>query len=173
MIIFAILGLHLFAGSLESRCRETQMPEGGEWIPTIDRLCGDGYSCPDEYTCGSSYSYLSILGEEYVKKDVYLPEFNYGYTTFDNVLRSLFTVFIVNEGNWKNMLEMLSDGYDNIIGLIYLTITYFICNFFILQIAVAVMSENFSRLKDGISKKAIFSSLMGEKEKSKLEKMMT
>ena len=47
MVFYAIIGLHLFKGLLENRCRVTKMPVNGSWDvnPNIKTLCGD-YQCP-------------------------------------------------------------------------------------------------------------------------------
>ena len=47
-LIFAILGVNLFAGLEDYRCRETPYPVNGDWIayPDDTRLCGYR-SCPE------------------------------------------------------------------------------------------------------------------------------
>jgi len=41
-LIFAILGVNLFAGLTHFRCRETSEPVGGDWVPFSNdtRICG-------------------------------------------------------------------------------------------------------------------------------------
>lgn len=48
LIFFGILGLHLFKGLTENRCRETPLPINSTYWPAIknfDSLCGD-LQCP-------------------------------------------------------------------------------------------------------------------------------
>lgn len=42
MLFYAVVGLYLFYGLEENRCRETPMPEHGEWIAieSIESFCG-------------------------------------------------------------------------------------------------------------------------------------
>ena len=53
LIFFAILGVNLFKGTLNYRCRTTQAPINGEWpiAPNSTRVCGGNYKCPSEYFC--------------------------------------------------------------------------------------------------------------------------
>ncbi len=41
IVLFGILGLNLFSGLFEYRCRMTEAPVNGKWPidPTIERLC--------------------------------------------------------------------------------------------------------------------------------------
>jgi hypothetical protein len=52
MILFSILGLQLFVGIFENRCRMTEKPENNIWLadPNIKRLCNpsEPTSCPPE-----------------------------------------------------------------------------------------------------------------------------
>jgi Ion transport protein. len=159
-ILSAIFGLHLFAGKLDSRCRLTPLPINGYW-PTTNHLhlCGSGLHCTGNTTCGSNFKYSDML-EGDLNRDTYYEEFNYGLTTFDNIFLSLFTVFIINNGNWRYLTLMLSDASDNWVTLIYCSLTYIICNFFILQIAVAVMLDEFSKNNDNMKSKASLATLM-------------
>lgn len=47
--MYSIVGLYLFKGSLENRCRETKEPIGGLFAVAEDipNLCGD-WECPDK-----------------------------------------------------------------------------------------------------------------------------
>lgn len=52
IILFAILGLQLFMGVFENRCRMTKQPVGNTWIADekVTSLCveGDDSTCPPE-----------------------------------------------------------------------------------------------------------------------------
>lgn len=50
MIFYSILGLHLFSGAMEYRCRITDEPgEDGYWpvAEGINNICGKSWSCPE------------------------------------------------------------------------------------------------------------------------------
>ena len=58
MIYFAVVGLHLFRGVTESRCRLTPEPEDGVWEvdDTWEQLCGLR-ECPSGTFCGNPISW--------------------------------------------------------------------------------------------------------------------
>ena len=46
-LIFGIIGLHLFRGLMENRCRLTPIPENGKWLVNENHLKLCGYAdCP-------------------------------------------------------------------------------------------------------------------------------
>jgi hypothetical protein len=53
--IFAILGVSLWAGSIHRRCRLTEFPVNGDWVPDPDDfdLCSSVRKCPANRWCGS------------------------------------------------------------------------------------------------------------------------
>lgn len=59
LTIFGILGLQLFSGANESRCRLTPNPINGEWIANKSTLylCADSTDCPQGNYCGNPINY--------------------------------------------------------------------------------------------------------------------
>lgn len=165
MMIFSIVGLNLYSGLLDFRCRLTPLPVNGVWAPDPDvmRICGSTYTCPADLTCGSTYVYSDQVTD---RNDTYFREFNWGITNFDNIFQSLFTVFVIINGNWENLLQMLSDATNNLLPLIYFFITFIVCQFFIVQLAVAVMLENYVKIKERENPKKLYltSSQVGKAE---------
>ena len=53
--MFAIIGVNLMQGVTTFRCRQTQYPLNGDWLPVKDdtRSCGWSHKC--KYQCGSLY----------------------------------------------------------------------------------------------------------------------
>jgi len=52
LIFFGILGLHLFMGVTENRCRSSPFPFGEYWpaLENYTNLCGgNGFLCPEKY----------------------------------------------------------------------------------------------------------------------------
>ena len=58
MIFYCIVGIHLFSGLTESRCRKTPEPVDGKWEADLDVkfLCGI-WDCPEDLTCGNPSDY--------------------------------------------------------------------------------------------------------------------
>ena len=53
--IFAILGISLWIGSIQRRCRMTEFPLDGDWVADPDQtsLCSSYNECPANRWCGS------------------------------------------------------------------------------------------------------------------------
>ena len=149
-LIYAILGVSLWTGLAHYRCRETAAPVNGDWpvSPDDTRLCG-ARSCPSGLTCGSLLEAedkdgYSISGSVY--RDTHIEDLNWGMTTFDNVPRAFITVFqtISGEG-WTGIMDMYNDAYLPILTTLYFVSCVIICSFFIINLTVAVMLDNYSQ----------------------------
>ena len=72
---------------------------------------------------------------------------NYGYTNFDNFGRAFLTIFqsITLEG-WTDVLYLIGDAYNVYVSAIYFVLCIIICSYFLLNLTVAVMLENFGKL---------------------------
>lgn len=59
MVIFGILGIQLFSGAYESRCRLTEYPVNGVWEVdnSTTHLCEDNSGCPENTFCGNPITY--------------------------------------------------------------------------------------------------------------------
>jgi len=147
MGIFSILGLNIYNGELDFRCRMTPVPENGVWQTdtSIVKICGSGYKCPVDLYCGSSYEFSDFIHDP--SEDIFMKEFNWGLSNFDNIFEAFFTVFMIINGNWFNLVQMMSDAERNVIAILFCFFTYIVCKFFILQLAVAVMLENYTKIK--------------------------
>ena len=86
LFIFSTLGLHLFKGNLENRCRSGVKPfENNTWPPITPYLCGID-KCPENSTCSSLEGYNISPGNESE-----IPTLNYGFSNYDNFYNSLLT----------------------------------------------------------------------------------
>jgi hypothetical protein len=58
MVFYCIIGIHLFSGLTESRCRKTPEPVDGKWEADLEikKLCGI-WDCPEGLTCGNPADY--------------------------------------------------------------------------------------------------------------------
>ncbi len=80
-------------------------------------------------------------------------EFNYGYTNYDTIFYSLFSIFMVSDGNWEVMWENMSDASGEVGALFFFAVVFITYNFFILRLAVAVMLDLYIKLKEKENKK--------------------
>jgi hypothetical protein len=89
LILFGILGVQLFGGVYESRCRVWPTPRNGRWPidPAIQRLCGE-YECPKGTYCGNPADH----GIELDSSELGV-ELNYGLTRFDDIIEATFSIF--------------------------------------------------------------------------------
>jgi len=80
----------------EYRCRATPEPVNGKWelYESHLGLCNTGYNnCPDGSYCGSTFYHPSIRIPYNIKEVDTNSYLNYGITSFDNIFRSILTVF--------------------------------------------------------------------------------
>ncbi|CAD8082647.1 unnamed protein product [Paramecium primaurelia] len=140
LVIFGILGLQLFAGAYENRCRFTQFPVNGTWPadPLITHLCSSDSDCPENEYCGNPINY------NLPNQDIPIPELNYSYTTFDNILTATFTIFqaLTTEG-WSTIVTQLIDAVNPILVYIYFNLLIIIGSFFTINLILAVINDSF------------------------------
>lgn len=123
MIYFAIIGLHLFIGLTERRCRITPEPVDGVWLADDEvlKLCGI-WECPEELYCGSPVDYG--LPKNATENDV--AEFSWDFIKFDNFFHSLLVVFtFLNVTGWSGTTFMV---FLLLIFILVLESDDYICN---------------------------------------------
>lgn len=119
-------------------------------------VCGGINDCSSNYnTCLSLYDfhkegvYFISPIENMQKSDLYIKELNWGLTTFDNFLTSLYVVFqSATFEAWSDIMYMVMNGQDYYISLFYFIFLIFILSYFILNLTVAVMLYNFQKYSD-------------------------
>jgi voltage-dependent calcium channel len=149
--IFAILGLSFWAGQFYYRCRLTPNPVNGEWplILEDNRICGVRHTC--DVVCGSLYEAVSsgfiIHGDP--STDTNNLNFSFNINVFDNILLSMATIFQVStlEG-WTNVMYQAMDSTNYYVGSFFFVICACVTAYFIYNLAVAVMLENFEALHE-------------------------
>ena len=84
-----------------------------------------------------------------VYRDVEIQELNWGMTSFDNVPMAFLTIFqaITLEG-WTVIMEMYSDAYFPILTQIYFVVCIIVCSFFLLNLTIATMLENYVKQEE-------------------------
>lgn len=100
--------MQLFLGQTESRCRFSATPTGNLWPsdPTYTNLCfdNDDTTCPKGLFCRNP---IDLMVDKQTYED-FIPELNYGFTSFDNILIAIFTVFqaLTTEG-WSRFVYIV------------------------------------------------------------------
>lgn len=107
LAFYASLGLNLYKGILEQRCRSSPRPESPDrWKihPDTEYLCGSKL-CPPETSCGNGF----LMGVPFDMSEIYSDTFNYGMSRFDSIFQSLVTMFeiLIGEG-WIDIMYIVS-----------------------------------------------------------------
>ncbi|RUS83605.1 hypothetical protein EGW08_008624 [Elysia chlorotica] len=147
IIIYAIIGLELFCGSLHGACMIENTTEfsGGEPM-----VCGKGFECEAGSKCVNGWE-----GP------------NYGITNFDNFGLAMLTVFqcITMEG-WTDVLYDINKSHGPHWPWIYFISLIIIGSFFVLNLVLGVLSGEFSKEREKAKARGDFQKL---REKQQLE----
>ncbi|CAD8145327.1 unnamed protein product [Paramecium pentaurelia] len=141
MIYFSIIGLHLFIGLTERRCRLTQYPIDDIWIadPNIQKLCGI-WECPENTYCGSLLDY--DLPRNETEND--LEAFNWNFTRFDDFFHSLLVVFtFLNVTGWSGTTFMFWKAMTTYVTATYFLIMILLMAFILSNLLLALFYESF------------------------------
>eukprot|EP00762_Andalucia_godoyi_P001647 ANDGO_07082.mRNA.1 Sodium channel protein 60E len=133
LLIYGIVGLQSFSGRFHYQCLT---PSGNSTVPIDEDLCSSdpsegGRECPSGSSC------LSV-GQN--------P--NYGITNFDNFGWAVLTVFqCVSMEGWTDIMYMTMDAVSAWTWIYYVSLIL-LASFFSVQLALAVISDTFSRSKE-------------------------
>ena len=134
-VAFGILGMQLFMGALRNRCHEVTFVDGVETYTPLD----------DEMTCTTRIK-LGFGGRLCEEGQVCMPfeNPNFGITSFDNFLWALNTIFqcITLEG-WTPIMYWAMDATSGW-AFIYFVVLIWIGGFFVLQLALAVVTDAYA-----------------------------
>ncbi|OAF71883.1 Voltage-dependent L-type calcium channel subunit alpha-1S [Intoshia linei] len=144
IIIYAIIGLELFSGSLHKTCFKNNTNVMKPY-PTV---CGGLYQCNEGYTC-----------REYYEGP------NNGITNFDNIGLSILTVFqcVTMEG-WTDVLYMINDSLGNTWPWIYFLSLIILGSFFVMNLVLGVLSGEFSKAREKAKARGNFKKLRDKKK---------
>ncbi|XP_065316255.1 muscle calcium channel subunit alpha-1-like isoform X4 [Gordionus sp. m RMFG-2023] len=144
IIIYAIIGLELFIGTLHKTCYINDT-SGNMANRDIMEPCGKGYSCEPEKN--------EICREWWIGP-------NYGITNFDNFGLAMLTVFqcITMEG-WTNILYFVNDAVGIEWPWIYFISLIIIGSFFVLNLVLGVLSGEFSKEREKAQARGEFQKL--------------
>ncbi|CAD8064649.1 unnamed protein product [Paramecium sonneborni] len=141
MIYFSIIGLHLFIGLTERRCRITEYPVDNVWIadPNIQKLCGI-WECPENTYCGSLLEYN--LPRNDTENDV--EAFNWNFTRFDDFFHSFLVVFtFLNVTGWSGTTFMFWKAMTTYVTATYFLIMILLMAFILSNLLLALFYESF------------------------------
>lgn len=115
-MIFAILGVSLYSGTVHARCYETEWPlPDGTWniVEGDTRICSKVRPCDPGAFCSTvieaQNAGYQVNAGLWDSSDI--PELNYGLTNFDNILWSFLTIFqCITEEGWTNIMDIYKDA---------------------------------------------------------------
>jgi len=126
LLMYAIIGVQLFKGKLRNRCYSDIDME----LWNANYLCGPdgGRDCPDDFSCLPWYDNV-----------------NSGWVSFDNVFWSALNLFSgVSGEEWAFTMYFLSATMARIIPNIFMISFMLIGALFVLNLNLAIISDNFS-----------------------------
>ncbi|KAJ0403413.1 hypothetical protein P43SY_003984 [Pythium insidiosum] len=130
-------------------------PVANEATPQTCNLDGSSFrQCPTGQTCGSEYDKdgnfrfthpNATVRRILLESSTFTASLNYGFTSFDNIGSTALVLFICmpREG-WTDIMYMIQDaGFDTAAALYFISFVFF-SSYFMLNLALAVIWENFS-----------------------------
>ncbi|KRX06409.1 hypothetical protein PPERSA_05022 [Pseudocohnilembus persalinus] len=97
MVFYGILGLHMFMGALEYRCRLTEEPptDGSDWQVDENQpyLCGN-YECSENTYCKAPFNF----DESFNNNERYIGNFNFGKRNWV-VIYYIFEIILIQKKN--------------------------------------------------------------------------
>ncbi|KAE9188792.1 hypothetical protein PF002_g25223 [Phytophthora fragariae] len=121
-------------------------------------LCADpyhagGHHCPAGDTCGSNYDAFGnprFVNERAMQDALHTERLNWGYTTYDNIGRALLTIFqSVTEEGWTLVMYMTMDASHPIVGACFAVSLIIFASYFVMNLTIAVISDEFQSDKPG------------------------
>ncbi|GMF38756.1 unnamed protein product [Phytophthora fragariaefolia] len=107
-----------------------------------DHNCNDGMTCGSDYDAFGNPRFNHHKAMNYA---LYLASLDWGLTTFDNIGQAFFTIFqsITQEG-WTGIMYMVMDSSQPTVGAIFFVVLIIFASFFVMNLTLAVISEEFS-----------------------------
>lgn len=148
VVIFAVVGIHVFQGDYYHRCRLTEFPVNAtSWPIDISqtRTCGDltqgVYSCQKGTFCGLLEDYAIPLKYDPVRNN---PTLQFGLANFDSFWQSgLAVIQTITFDSWTTNLKNLMDSSHQEIASMFQCIIVVLCSFFLLNLILAVIMQSF------------------------------
>ncbi|XP_046683031.1 muscle calcium channel subunit alpha-1-like isoform X6 [Homalodisca vitripennis] len=153
IIIYAIIGLEMFSGTLHKSC----------YNKTTGQLMDKPHPCADP---GSAGFQCSVYGSDMICHEGWEGP-NHGITNFDNFGLAMLTVFqcITLEG-WTDVLYNIEDALGNTWQWIYFISMVILGAFFVMNLILGVLSGEFSKEREKAKARGDFHKL---REKQQIE----
>ncbi|XP_073994416.1 ca[2+]-channel protein alpha[[1]] subunit D isoform X2 [Rhodnius prolixus] len=153
IIIYAIIGLELFSGTLHKTCYDNITREVMDEPHPCSDIEGSGFQC-------------TFYGKDMVCEDGWDGP-NFGITNFDNFGLAMLTVFqcITLEG-WTDVLYNIEDSLGNTWQWMYFISMVILGAFFVMNLILGVLSGEFSKEREKAKARGDFHKL---REKQQLE----
>mmetsp|Transcript_10534 Transcript_10534/g.10604 ORF Transcript_10534/g.10604 Transcript_10534/m.10604 type:complete len:379 (-) Transcript_10534:700-1836(-) len=152
LLLFGILGLHQYNGSLYNACRTSEVPLNSTFWPKNEsskRVCSTtglgAYKCAPQEICGNPVSQqISILNDGALNNS----HIQYGTFNFDTIEDSMLVVFIIAiRDGWSQNLYNLMDADLPLIGIMYYGSIIILGSFFVMYLILAVLISSLLSIK--------------------------
>lgn len=148
-LVFSIIGVQLYKGNWDQRCRIDPAPSNGQWAIEPDQhyLCGADLKCFSGY-CPTkkeltSGEYTLEMHKQLLKANHQTAALNFGVTNFDNVFNSFFTIFhIVTLEGWSSTLYMMQDVGNDFGAIMFMFVLLMLGHFQCLNMMLAILSDS-------------------------------
>lgn len=142
MFFYAIVGLHVFQGITEYRCRETPVPDfkKNEWVAAeIENLCGI-WICPEGTYCGSPAEY--DIPRDF--NEGQSEAFTFGYNRFDDIFYSLLVIFTyLNVTGWSGTVFFYWKAVSTYLTGFFFVTLIFLLAYVLSNLLLATFYESF------------------------------
>jgi hypothetical protein len=152
LFVYANIGVSIFKGVLETRCRTNPLPPTNHldpWAitptPGVPQFICGYKSCPAGSHCLNAHSH----GLPYESNHISIDEFNFGITSFDNIWWAILTMFeiLVGEG-WVKILYIYWNAMHPFVAMLYFNSAIFFGTIFMLNMVLGVISYTFSKVTE-------------------------
>ena len=140
--VFGILGVQLFAGALRNRCVQLDATSGQPlFVVDEEAICTNATYPAHGPHCDAEANQVCMDWSEFTPPDFFGPNPNYGITHFDDFLYATLAMFqsITLEG-WTPIMYNCMDGTSSW-AFVYFALLVFFGSFFVLNLALAVVTE--------------------------------
>jgi hypothetical protein len=163
IILSAILSLALWSGKIYDYCYKTETPPyNSTWLqqPNQRLPCGEYNPCANGYYCTSYLSYWRKnnlpIDQTLLDTQLHSEAKHWGFVKFDHIGLSMMQIFQATTlENWGDLVMILGVFEIRLYSAVYLLIVVIVCSIFIANLSVAVMIDNYLRLKEQEEQKSL------------------
>ena len=140
-LIFAIVGLQLYLGSLRSKCYDIASGRPFQDAAGKFVLCG-GAQCPSISPTSQGFQYTELACGAFGMNP------DYGVSSFDDISSAFLNVYIITtlEG-WTSIMAYIQQTM-NYLFFVYFLVIVFICAFILINLTQAVVTIKFNEIQE-------------------------